>query len=213
MHAPARHIYLASRSLRRRELLKQIGVSFEVLLLREAPGRQVDFDESPQAGEDAVAYVERIARYKAEAGWTRLSQRRMLRHPVLAADTTVALRGEILGKPADREEAIAFLRRLSGSVHQVHTAVAVTQEARLELAISSTEVEFRELSELEIRNYVASGEPLDKAGAYAIQGRAGMFVRALRGSYSGVVGLPLFETGDLLASFGIHPLAPRLKHE
>jgi len=213
VHEPDRHIYLASRSLRRRELLKQIGVSFEVLLLRETPGRQVDFDEAPRAGESALGYVERVARHKAQAGWTRLSQRRMLRHPVLAADTTVALDGAILGKPSDRDEATAFLRQLSGSVHQVHTAVAVSHEDRLELAVSSTEVEFRELSELEIRHYVASGESLDKAGAYAIQGRAAMFVRAIRGSYSGVVGLPLFETGQLLSGFGIRLLTPRLKHE
>lgn len=213
MHASDRHIYLASRSLRRRELLKQIGISFEVLLLREAPGRRADFDESPLAGESAVAYVERVARHKAEAGWARLSQRRMMRRPVLAADTSVALQGAILGKPADREEAAAFLRQLSGRVHEVHTAVAVGHEDRIELAVSSTEVEFRELSDTEIRQYVASGEPLDKAGAYAVQGRAAVFVRALRGSYSGVVGLPLYETSQLLASFGIRPLASRLSHE
>jgi len=213
VHSPARHIYLASRSLRRRELLKQIGISFEVLLLREAPGRVIDFDESPRVGETPLAYVERVARRKAEAGSTRLSQRRMLRHPVLAADTTVVLQGTILGKPDSREEAVAFLRRLSGATHQVHTAVAVSHEDRLELAVSSTDVEFRELTELEIRHYVASGEPLDKAGAYAVQGRAAVFVRAIRGSYSGVVGLPLFETSQLLGSFGISPLAPRVPHE
>ena len=209
MHPADRHIYLASRSLRRRELLKQIGVSFDLLLLREAPGRAADFDESLLPGEDALAYVERIARHKAEIGWLRLNQRRLVRHPVLAADTTVALAGEILGKPADREEAVAFLQRLSGRVHQVHTAVAVCHEERLEVAVSSSEVEFGELSEPEVRQYVATGEPLDKAGAYAIQGRAALFVRALRGSYTGVVGLPLFETGRLLASFGIRLLAPR----
>jgi septum formation protein len=204
-----RHVYLASRSLRRRDLLKQIGVSFELLLLREAPGRAPDFDEAQLPVEPPLAYVERVARHKAQVGWRRLTQRRLLRHPVLAADTTVALAGEILGKPADRDEAIAFLRRLSGRVHQVHTAVAVCHEERLEVAVSSSEVEFGELSEPEVRHYVATGEPVDKAGAYAIQGRAALFVRALRGSYSGVVGLPLFETGRLLASFGIHPLSPR----
>jgi septum formation protein len=204
-----RHVYLASRSLRRRDLLKQIGVSFELLLLREAPGRAPDFDEAQLPAEPPLAYVERIARHKAQVGWMRLTQRRLLRHPVLAADTTVALAGEILGKPADRDEAVAFLQRLSGRVHQVHTAVAVCNEERLEVAVSSSEVEFGELSEPEVRHYVATGEPVDKAGAYAIQGRAALFVRALRGSYSGVVGLPLFETGRLLASFGIRPLSPR----
>jgi septum formation protein len=212
LQAPDRHIYLASRSLRRRELLRQIGIGFEVLLLREAPGRPADFDEHPGETESAEAYVERIARRKAEAGWARLSQRRLLRHPVLAADTTVALDGTILGKPADREEAVAFLQRLSGRTHAVHTAVAVHFEERLELAVSSSEVEFGALTEQEIRRYVATGEPLDKAGAYAIQGRAAVFVRQLRGSYSGVVGLPLFETSRLLASFGIRPF-PARTHE
>jgi septum formation protein len=212
VQAPDRHVYLASRSLRRRELLRQIGIGFEVLLLREAPGRPVDFDENPREDESAVAYVERIARHKAEAGWARLSQRRLLRHPVLAADTTVALDGTILGKPANREEAVAFLQRLSSNTHAVHTAVAVHFEERLEVAVSSSEVEFGELTEQEIRRYVATGEPLDKAGAYAIQGRAAVFVRQLRGSYSGVVGLPLFETSRLLASFGIRPF-PARSHE
>jgi septum formation protein len=212
MQAPDRHVYLASRSLRRRELLRQIGIGFEVLLLREAPGRPVDFDERPHADESAVAYVERIARHKATSGWARLSQRRLLRHPVLAADTTVALDGEILGKPADRQEASRFLQRLSGRTHAVHTAVAVHFEERLEVAVSSSEVEFGVLTEQDIRRYVATGEPMDKAGAYAIQGRAAVFVRQVYGSYSGVVGLPLFETSQLLARFGIDPF-PARNHE
>jgi septum formation protein len=212
MQVPDRHVYLASRSLRRRELLRQIGIGFEVLLLREAPGRPVDFDEDPRADERAEAYVERIARHKAMAGWARLSQRRMLRRPVLAADTTVALDGTILGKPADREEAMRFLQRLSGRTHSVHTAVAVAFEERLEVAVSSSEVEFGVLGEQDIRRYVATGEPLDKAGAYAIQGRAAVFVRQVYGSYTGVVGLPLFETSQLLARFGIDPF-PARSHE
>jgi septum formation protein len=212
MQAPDRYVYLASRSLRRRELLRQIGIGFEVLLLREAPGRPVDFDEDPRAGEPAAAYAERIARHKAAAGWARLSQRRLLRRPVLAADTTVALDSTILGKPADREQATQFLQSLSGRTHAVHTAVAVAFEERLEVAVSSSEVEFGVLTEQEIRRYVATGEPLDKAGAYAIQGRAAVFVRQVYGSYSGVVGLPLFETSQLLARFGIDPF-PARSHE
>jgi septum formation protein len=199
-----RHVYLASRSARRRELLKQIGVSFEILLLREGQGRPADFDESPLPGEPAVDYVQRVATAKVEAGWARLSQRRLLRFPVLSADTTVAIEGEILGKPADREQAAAYLRRLSGKAHQVHTAVAVKFDQQAEVAVSSTDVEFRELTETEIRQYVASGEPLDKAGGYAIQGRGAVFIRAISGSYTGVMGLPLFETSQLLARFG-HP--------
>ncbi len=124
-------------------------------------------------------------------------------HPVLAADTTVVLDGEILGKPDDAEHAQRLLRALSGKTHEVLTAVAVAREQRLETALSSSAVEFRDLDDAEIRDYVASGEPLDKAGAYAIQGRAAMFVRALTGSYSGIMGLPLIATAELLWRFGI----------
>jgi septum formation protein len=197
-----RHIYLASRSSRRRELLKQIGVSFEVLLLREGTGREADFDESTRGAEPPEDYVVRVATTKVEAGWLRLGQRRMVRSPVLSADTTVAVDGRILGKPASREEAVEFLRLLSGKAHLVHTAVAVKFDTRIEVSLSTTEVSFRDLDEREIRQYVASGEPLDKAGAYGIQGRAAVFIRSLSGSYTGVMGLPLFETGQLLAKFG-----------
>ena len=202
MHPVARHIYLASRSSRRRELLKQIGVSFEVLLLREGPQRAADFDETPLPDEVPSDYVVRIAQAKAEAGWARLGQRRLMRFPVLSADTTVALERHILGKPADREQAMAFLRQLSGKTHQVHSAVAVKFDNQIEVSWSTTEVQFRDLEEQEIRQYVTSGEPQDKAGGYAIQGRAAVFVRAITGSYSGVMGLPLYETSRLLAKFG-----------
>jgi septum formation protein len=202
VHPLARHIYLASRSSRRRELLKQIGVSFEVLLLREGPQRAADFDETPVVGELPSDYVLRVAQAKAEAGWARLAQRRLMRFPVLSADTTVALDSQILSKPSNREEAMSFLRQLSGKTHQVHSAVAVMLDQRLELALSTTDVLFRQLEEEEIRQYVVSGEPQDKAGAYAIQGRAAVFVRSIAGSYSGVMGLPLYETSQLLAKFG-----------
>jgi septum formation protein len=202
VHPVARHIYLASRSSRRRELLKQIGVSFEVLLLREGPQRAADFDETPLPDELPHNYVLRIAQAKAEAGWARLAQRRLMRFPVLSADTTVALDAYILGKPADREQAMAFLRRLSGQTHQVHSAVAVKFDNQIEVSLSTTEVQFRDLEEQEIRQYVTSAEPQDKAGAYAIQGRGAVFVRAISGSYSGVMGLPLYETSRLLAKFG-----------
>jgi septum formation protein len=202
MHAVNRHVYLASRSARRRDLLKQIGIGFEVLLLREGPGRATDFDEAPRAGEAPQDYALRVARAKSEAGWARLSQRRLLRLPVISADTTVAVDGESLGKPADREQAISFLQHLSGRVHQVHTAVALTFEGKSESVLSTTDVHFRELPEQEIRHYIATGEPFDKAGGYAIQGRAAVFIRAISGSYSGVMGLPLFETSQLLAKYG-----------
>jgi len=200
VYAP-HHLYLASRSLRRRELLKQIGVGFELLLLREAPGRPPDIDESVHAGEDPMAYVSRIAREKGEIAWLRLCQRRLMRHPVLAADTTVELDGEILAKPADRDDALSMLKRLSGKTHRVHTAIAVVLDRRIETALSSTTVVFGELGEDEIQSYVASGDPMDKAGAYGIQGRAGAYVKTLSGSYTGVVGLPLYETDQLLRRF------------
>ena len=198
-------IYLASRSPRRRELLQQIGIAFEPLLLREDLRRGADVDEAAAPGESPADYVIRIARAKAEAGWGRIAARRLLPHPVLAADTTVALDGEIVGKPADARCAHEFLRRLSGQTHQVLTAVAVARATRVETALSVSAVEFRELTDGEIRRYVASGEPLDKAGAYAIQGRAAVFVRAISGSYSGIMGLPLFETAELLARFDVAP--------
>ncbi len=200
MYAP-RDLYLASRSLRRRELLKQIGVGFELLLLREAPGRPPDVDESVRSGEDPLVYVERLAHEKAEVAWLRLCQRRLMRHPVLAADTTVELNGEILGKPVDRDDAVSMLKRLSGTTHRVHTAIAIILDRRIETATSSTTVVFGELNEDEIRQYVSSGDPMDKAGAYGIQGRAGAYVKSLSGSYTGVVGLPLYETDLLLRRF------------
>ena len=201
-----KHIYLASRSARRRDLLKQMGVNFEMLLLREGPGRDADFNESELPGETPREYVVRVARLKAEAGWLRLEQRRLMRHPVLAADTTVALGDTILAKPADREDAVAMLKQLSGAVHHVYTAVAIKFYDSLKEALSVTEVRFRELSDDEIRRFVATGEPLDKAGAYGIQGKASMFIETINGSYTGVVGLPVFETARLLGHFGFQLL-------
>jgi septum formation protein len=197
-----RTIYLASRSPRRRELLAQIGVRFHLLLFRDKPETDAELDESPLAAESPAAYVERVARAKALAGWKRLEQRNLPRAAVLAADTTVGLDGRILGKPADRREAAVMLAALSGMRHQVLTAVAVKQEAQFECVLSSSDVEFKPLSADEIRQYVATGECDDKAGGYAIQGRAAQFVVELRGSFSGVMGLPLYETAQLLERMG-----------
>jgi septum formation protein len=193
-----RSIYLASRSPRRRELLSHIGVKFHLLLFRDRPESDVEVNEEVRPGESPAEYVLRLARAKAEAGWRRLLQRNLPRAPVLAADTTVALDGSIFGKPADRREAAAMLAALSGRRHEVLTAVAVKYDNRLETALSTSEVQFRELAPEEIREYVATGECDDKAGAYAIQGRAAKFVAEIRGSHSGIVGLPLFETAQLL---------------
>jgi septum formation protein len=203
---PARGIYLASRSPRRRELLSQIGVRYHLLLFRDRVGEQADVDESTLSGEKPAAYVERMARDKAEAGWRRMLQRNLPIAPVLAADTTVAYEGRIFGKPANREQAEEMLGTLSGKRHEVLTAVALKNHDQLEFALSSSEVLFKTLSRDEIAQYVASGESDDKAGAYAIQGRAARFVVELRGSYSGVMGLPLYETSQLLDKLrGRHP--------
>jgi septum formation protein len=193
-----RGIYLASRSPRRRELLAQIDVRFHLLLFRSRPGETADVDESTLGGETAEAYVERMARTKVEAGWQRLLQRNLPRAPVLSADTTVALDGRIFGKPADHEEAAAMLGALSGRAHEVLTAVALKSDDWMESVVSRSEVKFKPLTPADIAAYVESGECDDKAGAYAIQGRAARFVVELRGSYSGVMGLPLYETGQLL---------------
>ncbi len=174
-----------------------------MLLLREGAGRDADFDETAISNEDPIRYASRIAKLKAEAGWMRLEQRRLLRYPVLAADTTVALGNGILGKPAGREEAVAMLKQLSGNTHFVHSAVAVKYNDRFEEALSTTEVRIRELEDDEIHRYVATGEPFDKAGAYGIQGKGSVFIEHITGSYSGVVGLPIFDTARLLASFGL----------
>jgi len=197
-----RSIYLASRSPRRRELLAQIGVKFHLLLFRDDPRTDPDVVEESLAGELPIDYVTRVCRVKAAGGWNRMLKRNLPRSPVLAADTTVALDGRILAKPADRREAADMLGALSGRTHEVFTAVALQFDERLELAVSSTEVDFRVLSPDDIARYVATGESDDKAGAYAIQGRAAQFVASIRGSYSGVVGLPLFETAHLIERMG-----------
>jgi septum formation protein len=197
-------IYLASRSPRRRELLAQIGVKFEPLLFREGSRQDADTDEAQRPGEDADAYVRRVTQMKAEAAWQRVVMRRGLRRmPVLAADTTVALDGLILAKPVDRADAERILGLLSGTTHRVLTAVALQYESRFEIAVSESLVTFAVLEPERIAAYVQSGESYDKAGAYGIQGRAAAFVQRIEGSYSGVMGLPLFETANLLRSFGV----------
>jgi septum formation protein len=196
-------IYLASRSPRRRDLLKQIGVPFELLLLREDLRRGVDVDETPMPDESAGVYVLRIARLKAEMAVRQIAYRNLPQKPVLAADTTVVFDGEIIGKPDDAEHAARMLRTLSGREHQVLTAVAIALREQIETQISVSSVWFRELSDTDVRRYCASGEPLDKAGAYAIQGRAGAFVTRITGSYSGIMGLPLAETVELLQKFNV----------
>lgn len=196
-------IYLASRSARRRDLLKQIGIRHNILLMREALSRPADVDETPLPEESPADYVYRITHTKSEAGWLRLKQRGLPLLPVLAADTTVVLDGRILGKPQNIGHAEEMLHALSGQEHQVYTAVGLTFQGQTRLRLSTTTVRFRDISPREIQAYIASGEPHDKAGAYAIQGKAAAFIINIDGSYSGVVGLPLFETSQLLEETGI----------
>jgi len=194
-------IYLASGSPRRRELLAQLGVSFELLV--------TDIDESLRSDEAADAYVRRMATEKARAALGQMPARRA---PVLGADTTVVVDRHILGKPADREAAATMLRRLSGGDHEVLTAVAIVDgqgegegegdDMRNAVAVSRTIVTFRSLTDAEIDGYWATGEPCDKAGGYAIQGLGAILIETIQGSYSGVMGLPLFETAHLLNGFG-----------
>lgn len=195
-------IYLASRSPRRRELLTQIGVRFDMLLFRAPPREDAVVDESCLPDEMPSDYVRRVALAKADHGAKLIRERQLLSRPLLAADTTLDLDGEIIGKPRDTQDAERILTRLSGRTHRVLSAVAVSEGGRTEVVLSVSEVRFRTLEAQEIRRYVHSGEPMDKAGAYGIQGRAAMFVEEIRGSHSGIVGLPLCETALLLQKFG-----------
>jgi septum formation protein len=189
-------VYLASASPRRRELLAQIGISYEVI--------ESGVAEQPRPQEDARDYVRRLARDKAQAVLAQVRARRLPPRPVVAADTEVVIDGEILGKPADRAEGEAMLRRLSGRTHEVLTGVCVLREHPVEgapaerLVLSVSRVTFGRLSEDDIARYWDTGEPADKAGGYAIQGHAARFVAYLEGSYSGVMGLPLYELTQAL---------------
>lgn len=184
-------IYLASRSPRRAELLRQVGVVFELM--------ELDVDEAAEPGERAADYVCRVAEEKAWAGIAV----RELELPVLGADTAVVADGDILGKPAGREEALEMLQRLSGCTHRVLSAVAVADGDNCHVALNTTTVTFRRITPAEAASYWATGEPVDKAGAYGIQGMGAVFVERIEGSYSGVMGLPLFETASILERYGI----------
>lgn len=195
-------IYLASKSPRRQALLRQIGVSFDVLLLREASGRAPDVVEETKDGEPPHHYVERIARTKATVGWQRMQKRGLMPRPVLGADTEVVLGDRIFGKPRDVTDAARMLTALAGRTHHVMTAIALHAEDEVVVEISNSSVTFAPLTPDEIARYVATGEPFDKAGGYAVQGRAAAFITRLEGSYSGVMGLPLAETASALARIG-----------
>ena len=196
-------IYLASKSPRRRELLRQIGVEFELLLLRGDSPRGADVSEIVYADEPATDYVARVANEKAAFAWNAVQQRRLTLRPVLAADTTVMIDGVILGKPAGTAEAIAMLEQLSGRTHQVLTSIAVHYLEMAQQITQVSEVKFGVLSRATIAAYCATSEPYDKAGGYGIQGSAARFIERIDGSHSGIMGLPLFETAQLLRKAGL----------
>lgn len=190
---PLIQLYLASTSPRRQALLTQVGYLFKTLAIQ--------IDETPQANEKATDFVTRMALEKARAGWQHVQRTNLL--PVLAADTIVVLDDEIFGKPRDRHHALSMLEQLSARSHQVMTAIAVRNREYESVRLTSSQVSFRQLSRLEIESYWQTGEPEGKAGGYAIQGRAALFIKHLEGSYSSVMGLPLCETGELLAQSGV----------
>ena len=208
MTPPSAHIYLASKSPRRKDLLRQIGIDFESLRLRSG-GKHggerggPDVSEIVHPGEAALDYVARVANEKAAFGWSVVLQRGRVPRPVLAADTCVVIDGDILGKPANVAEAQAMLTRLSGCTHQVLTAIAVHYEGKIEQLTQVSDVRFGVLSPASIEAYCATQEPYDKAGGYGIQGAAALFVEHIEGSHSGIMGLPLFETAQLLRRAGI----------
>ena len=192
-------LFLASASPRRRDLLRQIGIDPEIV--------PSEVDETRLPGESPQAYVGRLARLKAETAWQALPAGR--RGSLIAADTVVVLAGEIFGKPADRADGLQMLGRLSGRTHEVITGVALRTAAQLHLRVNVSRVTFRPLQPYECEAYWDCGEPRDKAGGYAVQGRAALFISELAGSYSGVMGLPLYETAELLRGAGIDPLRTR----
>jgi septum formation protein len=194
-------IYLASQSPRRRHLLEQMGVRCELLL----PDASEDAEalEAERAGELPLDYVQRVTRAKLHAAQQRLTQRQLPPAPILCSDTTVALGRRIHGKPQDAADAAVILQQLSGRTHRVITAVAVASGDSAQLAVSTSRVTFAELNADTIERYIASGEPFGKAGAYAIQGAAGAWVSRIDGSYTGIMGLPLFETAGLLRAVGV----------
>jgi len=196
--------YLASQSPRRHQILRDIGASFKPLDLIEGVGPDADFDESILEDENPLAYVSRVSMLKARAGQQYLRKSRLVNAPVLSADTTVAINEIILGKPVDENDARQMLERLSGQTHDVISVVSMYCEDKMEQKTSVTEVTMKQLSNDEIQRYIESNEPFGKAGGYGIQGQASLFISRIEGSYSGVMGLPIFETARLLESFGFN---------
>ena len=189
-------VYLASQSPRRRQLLTQIGVSHELLIA--SPDEDVEALEVVLAGEAPLTYVKRVTQLKLEAAVSRMKHRDLPNAPILCADTTVAIGRQILGKPKDAKDALRILKILSGRTHRVLTAVAVAANRKRAISVSVSQVTFAPMKLAQIQTYIASGEPMGKAGAYGVQGLAATYISEIKGSYSGIMGLPLFETAQLL---------------
>lgn len=193
-------VYLASQSPRRRQLLEQLDVRYELLL--PDPHEDSEALETVHPGEAPSAYVRRVTGLKLDAALERLRRRGLPPAPILCSDTTVALGRTIYGKPEDERDAARMLRELAGATHRVLTAVAVQGGRKRREALSASRVTFAPMTPAQVRAYVATGEPMGKAGAYAVQGRAAAYISGMRGSYSGIMGLPMFETAQLLRTFG-----------
>jgi septum formation protein len=189
-------VYLASQSPRRRQLLEQIGVSYELLIA--SPDEDAEALEAVMAGEAPLTYVKRVTQLKLEAAVSRMKHRSLPNAPILCADTTVALGREILGKPEDAKDALRILKMLSGQTHRVLTAVAIASNRKRAICVSVSQVTFAPMKLAQIQSYIDSGEPMGKAGAYGVQGLAASYISQIKGSYSGIMGLPLFETAQLL---------------
>ena len=189
-------VYLASQSPRRRQLLEQIGIQYELLLA--SPEEDSEALETVMSGELPLTYVKRVTQLKLDAAVSRMKQRGLPNAPILCADTTVALGRYILGKPEDAKDALRMLKMLSGQTHRVLTAVAVASNRKRAICVSVSQVTFAPMKLSEMKSYVASGEPMGKAGAYGIQGLAASYISEIKGSYSSIMGLPLFETAQLL---------------
>jgi len=185
-------IYLASESPRRHQLLEQLGIDFQPV--------RVNIDESPVGAESPYHYVERLSLAKARAGWQMVAHENA---PVLGADTCVVIDNNILGKPRDKQHGLWMLEQLSGTTHQIYSGVAITKGTLQQVCVNTSQVSFRTLTTKERLDYWQTGEPCDKAGGYAIQGKAAAFITQLEGSYSAVMGLPLYETAQLLSEFGV----------
>lgn len=206
MKNPDQNIYLASKSPRRRELLRQIGVDFELLLFREQAPRGPDVSEAVLPDESPLVYVTRVTKEKAHCAQRIMVSRNLPARPILAADTTVTIDGRILGKPENKRDAAEMLQMLSGRTHQVLTSIAVIHREQFWQLTQISDVQFQGLTNAMMEAYCDTAEPYDKAGGYGIQGPAAIFIESISGSHSGIMGLPLFETAQLLQRAGIRIL-------